>query len=320
MNLEKFNFKPSEISSFMRTAMIDVGEGIELCVEVGGNPNNPPILLIMGLGSQLIFWPDNFVKLLIDGGFFVVRFDNRDIGLSTKIQMSSFPQLPKINQLKMMMRVQVGLPTHHLPVAYNLFDMAEDSKRLIDTLGLQNVYLIGASMGGMISQILASRYPDKIKKLGLLFTSNNQPFLPPPKFKQLNSLFSRPKSDSLEDVLAYSLWFAEQIGSPNHLDLSEVKELAKLRYERCYYPQGVLRQLHAILATGSLRSYNLQTTQPTIVLHGDKDGLVPVSHGRAVAKAIPNSHFHLIEGMGHDLVPAFLPILSQKFIQHYFDN
>lgn len=318
MNLETFNFQPSPISDFMQTAMIDIGEGIELCVEVGGNPNNPPILLIMGLGSQLVFWPDDFVKGLIQAGFFVVRFDNRDIGLSSKIARP-YPRVA-INNFKMMLRMQMGLPNHHYPVAYNLFDMTEDTRRLIDKLGLQNVYVIGASMGGMIAQILASRYPDRVKTLGLLFTTNNRALLPPAKPKQFQTLISHPKTKEMSDIVAYGTWVMQRIGSPNHVDLEEATRLVKLRFERSYHPRGSLQQLQAILATGSLLEYDKNIQQPTIILHGAKDGLLPPAHGKAVAKAIANSEFHLISGMGHDLAKAFQPQLLDYFISHYQRN
>lgn len=316
-HLAQFNFTPSPISDFMQTAMIDVGEGIELCVEIGGNPEHPPILLIMGLGSQLIFWSDEFVKGLIDKGFFVIRFDNRDIGLSTKIEL---PHKPKLPQLKMMLRMQAGLPNHHFPVAYNLVDMAEDTARLLAKLVLNDVYVIGASMGGMIAQILAARYPDQVRTLGLMFTSNNQPYLAPPKPRQLKTLFKRPKSLDKDDVIAHSKWFVETIGSPEYLDLVEIERLATLRFERNHYPIGTVQQLRAILATGSLLSYDEKITQPTLILHGELDGLVPISHGRALAKAIAHSKFVEIKNMGHDIPKFFTPQLINLLSAHYFKN
>ena len=316
-HLAKFDFQPSPISSFMQTAMVDVGEGIELCVEIGGNPDNPPLLLIMGLGSQLIFWSDAFIQSLIDNGFFVVRFDNRDIGLSTKIEI---PYRLPISHLKMMLRMQTGLPNHHLPVPYNLVDMAEDTARLIDALGLKNVYVVGASMGGMIAQILAAKHPDKVTTLGLLFTSNNQPYLPPPKPKQLKTLFKRPKSEEKDDVVAHSKWFVATIGSPDYLDIGEIERLATLRFERNHYPIGTIQQLRAILATGSLLAYDDKITQPTIIIHGELDGLVPIGHGRAIAKAIARNKFIEIKGMGHDIPKALLPQITTQLIQHYAKN
>lgn len=318
MNLTAFDFQPSPISDFMQTATVDIGESMSLCVEVGGDPKNPPLLLIMGLGSQLIFWPDSFIKALIEAGFFVIRFDNRDIGLSSKVARP-FPRFP-VNNVKMMARMQVGLTNRHYPVAYNLFDMVEDTKKLIDKLGLKNVFVVGASMGGMIAQILAAKYPKKVKKLGLLFTSNNQPFLPPTKLRQLQTLLSHPKTTQMEDVVEFGAWVIERIGSPNQVDVEEVKRLARLRFERCYHPRGSLQQLQAILATGSIVKYDKKITQPTIVIHGEKDGLIPAAHGRAVAKAIPDAEFYLIEGMGHDLAKIFIPKLTKLLVAHFAND
>lgn len=317
MYLTAFDFQPSPISDFMQTATVDIGESMSLCVEVGGDPKNPPLLLIMGLGSQLIFWPDSFIKALIEAGFFVIRFDNRDIGLSSKVARP-FPRFP-VNNVKMMARMQVGLTNRHYPVAYNLFDMVEDTKRLMDKLELASAYVVGASMGGMIAQILAAKYPKKVAKLGLLFTSNNKPFLPPTKPRQLRTLLAHPKTTQVEDVVEFGAWVIEQIGSPNHIDIEEVRRLSRLRFERCYHPRGSLQQLQAVLATGSIVKYDKKITQPTIVIHGQKDGLLPPSHGRAVAKAIPNAQFYLMEGMGHDLAKSFVPKITKLLIEHYFD-
>lgn len=312
-----YNFQTSPISDFMQTAIIDVGNGIELCVEIGGDPKHPPLLLIMGLGSQLIFWSDKFLRGLIEAGFFVVRFDNRDSGLSSKIRL---PQSIKFNQLNMILRLQMGLSTHHFPVPYNLVDMAEDAARLIEKLHLKHVYVVGASMGGMIAQILTARHPDKVSLLGLMFTSNNQPYLPPPKPKQLRALFKRPKSDSKADVIAHSMWFIQAIGSPDYLNYAETERLATLRYERDYYAMGTIQQFRAILATGSLLDYDQKIAQPTLIMHGEKDGLIPIAHGRALAKAIKNSKFIEIKNMAHDIPSYFVPQLIKLLTVHYHQH
>lgn len=169
-----FQLKASPYSSFMHETRVDLGNGIELHVEIGGKPEHPTILLIMGLGAQLLYWPDFFCKSLIDQGYRVIRFDNRDIGLSSKIRHKG----PRLNTFKLMGRFALGLQNQGAP--YTLYDMADDVALLLERMGLEKTYIIGASMGGMIAQILAARYPDKVEKLGLMFTSNNQPLLPPP--------------------------------------------------------------------------------------------------------------------------------------------
>lgn len=312
----KHNWQASDLSEHLHQAMIDIGNGIELCVEAGGNPTHPPLVMIMGLGSQMIFWPNTFIKRLIDAGFFVIRFDNRDIGLSSKVQIDG---LPRVNQLKMMMRMQTGLSNKKTPVPYNLTDMAEDTARLIKTLNLGSTHLIGASMGGMIAQIVAARYPSLVKRMALMFTTNNRAFLRPPRPKQLYTLINRPESHSERDIIRHSVWFIKTVGTPGHIDLRLVRDVAQLRYQRCFYPLGTLQQLNAILASGSIARFSKKVKAPTVVMHGSADGLLPSSQGRVVAKSIPNATFHLIEGMGHD-IPAYYQPHMVHLIQSHLLN
>ncbi|MGO3045591.1 MAG: alpha/beta fold hydrolase, partial [Psychrobacter celer] len=296
----------SDLSDQLHQAMIDIGDGIELCVEAGGNPNHPPLLMVMGLGSQMIFWPENFIKRLIDAGFFVIRFDNRDIGLSSKVQIDG---LPRISQLKMMMRLQTGLSNKSAQVAYNLTDMAEDTARLIKALQLGKTHLLGASMGGMIAQIVAARYPSLVQRMALMFTTTNRAFLRPPKPRQLYTLINRPESHSERDIVRHSVWFMKTVGTPGHVNVRMVREIAKIRYQRSFHPLGTVQQLNAILASGSISRYSKQVKAPTIVLHGSADGLLPASQGRVVAKTIPNAKFYLIEGMAHDIPEYYQPYM-----------
>ena len=191
-------FNTSPYTAFMHETKVDLGNGIELHVEIGGKTEDPPILLIMGLGAQMLYWPDFFCKSLIDQGYRVIRYDNRDIGLSSKIRHKG----PRLNTYKMMGRFSLGLQNQGAP--YNLYDMAEDAALLLERLGIEKTDVIGASMGGMIAQILAAKYSDKVNNLGLLFTSNNQPFLPPPFPKQLFSLLERPKSQDENGIVDHS--------------------------------------------------------------------------------------------------------------------
>lgn len=306
-------WRASDLSEHLYQAMIDIGDNIELCVEAGGNPNNPPLLMVMGLGSQMVFWPDNFIKRLIDAGFFVIRFDNRDIGLSSKVQIEG---LPRISQFKMMMRLQTGLSNKGAPVAYNLTDMAEDTARLIKALNLGTTHLLGASMGGMIAQIVAARYPSLVQRMALMFTSTNRAFLRPPKPKQLYTLINRPESHSERDIVRHSVWFMKTVGTPGHVNVRMVREIAKLRYQRNFHPLGTVQQLNAILASGSISRFSKQVKAPTIVLHGSADGLIPPSQGRVVAKTIPNAKFHLIEGMAHDIPEYYQPYMVALISTH----
>ena len=304
-------FKNSPYTPFMYETKVNLGNGIELHVEVGGQPEHPTILLIMGLGAQLLFWPDFFCKTLIDHGYRVVRYDNRDIGLSSKIRH----QGPRLNTIKLMGRFALGLENQGAP--YNLHDMADDAALLIERMGLENVFVLGASMGGMIAQILAAKNPDKVSKLGLVFTSNNQPLLPPPFPKQLFSLIGRPESNDEEGIINHSLKVFNIIGSPGYINQLETMQTARKLYQRSYYPAGVLQQFLAILCTGSLLHLDKQIQQPTLVVHGSRDRLLPPSHGKAVAKAITGAKFELIDGMGHDIPPHFIPHLSGLFAHHF---
>lgn len=311
--LNQYDWYPSPVSAMMQQAIIPVSKDIELCVEVGGDPKNPPLLLIMGLGSQLIFWPENFVKRLIDAGFFVIRFDNRDIGLSTKISRSD---LPKTNTLAAMMKLQLGLDNSKTPVPYRLDDMAEDAADLIKALGFRQVHVLGASMGGIIAQILAAKHPHLVDRLALVFSTHNKPLLAPPRPKQLYTLIKRPNSCKEEDIVEHGKWFIKTVGSQGHIDEEAVAEVAKLRYQRCFYPVGSLQQLKAILMTGSVQPYTKEIKAPTLVMHGSNDGLLPPSHGKAVAKDIPNATFKLIKGMSHDLPEYFQPFIVAELKKH----
>ncbi|WP_296282132.1 esterase EstB [uncultured Acinetobacter sp.] len=304
-------FQSSPYTSFMQESTVDLGNGIQLHIEVGGNPNHPTVILIMGLGAQMLFWPDFFCKSLIDQGFRVIRFDNRDIGLSSKVRHKG----PRLNAVKLMGRFALGLPNDGAP--YNLYDMADDVALLIDRLGIEKAHILGASMGGMISQILAAKYPEKIEKVGLLFTSNNQPLLPPPFPKQLFSLIGKPESRDEDGIVNHSLKVFRLIGSPGYINQVDAIQTARKLYRRSYHPAGVLQQFLAILCTGSLLKLDKQIEKPTLVLHGSKDRLLPPSHGKAVAKAISGAKFELIEGMGHDMPPHFIPQISGLFAHHF---
>ena len=307
------DWQVSDLNEHFYQAMIDIGDGINLCVEAGGNPKNPPLLMVMGLGSQMVFWPDGFIKRLIDAGFFVIRFDNRDIGLSSKVQIEG---LPRVSQLKMMLRLQTGLSNKSQQVAYNLTDMAEDTVRLIKALQLGSTHLLGASMGGMIAQIVAARYPSLVRRMALMFTTTNRAFLRPPRAKQLYTLINRPESHSERDIVRHSVWFMKTVGTPGHVNVRTVREIAKLRYQRNFHPLGAVQQLNAILSSGSISRFSKQVKAPTIVIHGSVDGLLPASQGRVVAKTIPNAKFYLIEGMAHDIPTYYQPYLVDLIRNH----
>lgn len=315
------DWSDSALSPLFRQAIIDVGDGIELCVEVAGDSNNPPILFIAGLGSHLSFWSHRLLAEFIQQGFFVIRFDNRDVGLSTKIHVNG---LPRLNTVKMMTKVQLGLSNRHESVAYNLADMAEDTARLIKVLarhfGFDKVHLVGASMGGMIAQIVAARYPSYIQTLNLLFSTTNSAFLPLPRPKQFATFFRRPQSHSQKDVVRHSVWFMTTVGTPAHLDIKGTRLLAEERYHRCFHPLGVIQQIHAILATGSIIRYTQKIKAPTLILHGTKDKLIPPHHSKLLAKTIKNSTLVTIDGMAHDIPVYYHRHLVSLISQHIKNN
>lgn len=260
-----------------------------------GDPNDPAVLLVMGLGAQLLLWRTEFCERLVDQGLRVIRYDNRDVGLSTKLhgQSVNLPMAPR------MLRSFAGIAG---AAVYTLEDMADDAAALLDHLRIDRAHVVGASMGGMIGQIFAARHAHRTPTLAVIMSSNNQPFLPPPGLRQLRAILQRPKDSSREAVVDNAIQVSRLIGSPGYPPLeSQLRAEAQEGYDRCYYPAGIGRQFDAVLASGSLRRYNQETTAPTVVIHGKADKLVRPSGGRAVARAISGARLVLYDEMGHDL-------------------
>jgi pimeloyl-ACP methyl ester carboxylesterase len=261
-----------------------------------GDPGDPAVLLIMGLGSQLLLWRDGFCEKLVAEGLRVIRYDNRDVGLSSKTERghAAGPMIPRMLKFWLGMRGEA---------AYTLEDMADDAAAVLDHLGIDRAHIVGASMGGMIAQIFAARFRDRARSLGVIFSSNNQPFLPPPAPRALFALLNGPPPNSPLDVIADNavrVWGI--IGSPRYpAPEQRIRDEAIEGYERCYYPWGVARHFSAIIASGSLARYDRQITAPTVVLHGRADKLQRPFGGRVVARAIRGARLVLIDGMGHDL-------------------
>lgn len=288
----------------VRSGMARVGE-IELCYEDWGNEKDPAFLLIMGLSAQMLLWPDEFCRELVGKGFRVIRFDNRDIGLSSKIRQ----KIPPMNELWRMTRFSLGLKS---PAPYTLFDMAADAVGLLDYLGIKKAHVAGASMGGMIAQIVAAKYPQRVISLAVIFSSTNQPLLPPPHPAALSPLMRGPgKGANRDTLIAHSMKLMKIIGSPAYpVPENELREFAAQLYERSYNPAGVKRQFTAILSSGSLRPLSKTIKAPTVVIHGKKDPLMRPGCGKAVAKAIPDAQLNLIPGMGHDLPRELWPKIT----------
>ena len=283
----------------IRTGYAPSGAGsvdLKLYYEDMGDQGDPPVLLIMGLGAQLLLWRTEFCEKMVDQGFRVIRYDNRDIGLSGKTERHSSGQ-PIVTR---MLRSWAGLTSRS---AYTLEDMADDAAAVLDHLGIERAHIVGASMGGMIAQVVASRFAERTKSLGILFSSNNSAFLPPPAPRALLSLLIGPPPDSPRDViLDNAVRVSRIIGSPGYrIPADQVRAEAAEGYDRNYYPQGVARQFGAILASGSLAHHDRRIVAPTVVIHGRADKLMRPSGGRAIARAINGARLVLIGGMGHDL-------------------
>jgi pimeloyl-ACP methyl ester carboxylesterase len=269
---------------------------VDIYYEDMGDTGDPAVLLIMGLGSQLLLWRDGFCEKLVAEGLRVIRFDNRDVGLSSKTERhgTGGALIPR------MLKFWLGIPG---AADYRLEDMADDAAALLDHLGIDRAHIVGASMGGMIAQIFAARFGQRTRSLAVIFSSNNQPFLPPPAPRALFAVLNGPSPDSPIDVIADNavrVW--RIIGSPRYpAPEQRIRDDAIAAYQRCYYPWGVARHFGAVIASGSLARYDRQITAPTVVLHGRADKLQRPFGGRVVARAIRGARLVLIDGMGHDL-------------------
>jgi len=275
--------------------------GIAIEVEDHGPPQGEPLVLIMGLGMQLVAWPEGFVAQLVARGFRVVRFDNRDIGKS-----QGFDHLGVPNLAADAFRHTVGLPVRS---PYRLADMADDTAALLDVLGLRSAHVCGASMGGMIAQHLAVRHPARVRSVTLMMTTTGARRLPQPSWKVRAAMLSRPADPSnLDSVIDHLVRIVRLIGSPGYpTPESELRERIARAVHRAYHPQGVARQLVAIVADGDRSPMLAGLRAPVQILHGRADPLVPMAAGLDLHARIAGSQIDLIDGMGHDLPTLLWP-------------
>lgn len=274
--------------------------GLELEVDVQGPAKGEPVLLIMGLGMQLVAWPQAFVDLLVARGLRVIRFDNRDAGLSQGFDALGVPNMP-VAALRYFLRLRVRAP-------YSVADMAADALGVLDALGIPQAHVCGASMGGMIAQHLAARHPQRVKSLALMMTTSGSRRLPQARAHVRRALLTRPDGSDPERVVAHLERLLHLIGSPAYRPEPEAFR-ARLRatVERAWRPAGTARQLVAVVADGDRTPLLQQIVAPTVVIHGRDDPLVPPACGEDLAHRIAGARIDLVPGMGHDLPDALLP-------------
>ena len=268
--------------------------GIGIAYQEIGDPDGEPLLLIMGLATQMIAWDEELCAMLAERGFRVVRFDNRDIGHSTKIEAAGVPSRAD-------MLLGRGTP------AYLLRDMAADTTGLMDRLGIESAHLVGASMGGMIAQTVAIEQPRRVRSLVSMMSSTGNRWLGIPAWKAFGALLARP-SPGREGAIEQMVKTFRTIGSPGYpMDEPRFRQLAAASYDRSRSRAGVARQLHAVTASGDRTAALERLRLPATVLHGGSDPLIRPAAGRATARAIRDSRLRVFAGMGHDLPPALWP-------------
>lgn len=282
--------------------------GIQLEYDTFGDRSGRPLLLIMGLGGQMIMWDEGFCEALAADGHFVVRFDNRDIGLSTHFDEHGLPDLAEL-----MTAFESGGPATS---PYSLDDMADDTAGLLEALELESAHVCGASMGGMIAQTVAIRHPERVKSLVSIMSTTGEPGLPGPTAEAMQVLIS-PAPTNREEAIERGVKTWSIIGSPGFpFDEPRTRERAAAFFDRAHHPQGQARQLAAIVAHGSRRPALRELSVPTLVIHGDSDPLVPIEGGRDTAAAVPGAELLVIEGMAHDLPPGAWPTIVPAIARH----
>ena len=284
--------------------------GLEFEYEEFGDPESPPLILIMGLSLQMTAWPMPFCEALVNAGFRVIRFDNRDIGLSGKLHDQKAPGMGQffLSQL-------LGRPFR---APYSIVDMAQDTLGIMDALDIRSAHLVGASMGGMIAQNIAASAGERVRSLTSVMSTSGDRKLPGPRWRVRRAVLgrrSRGKGKAAEIERLMKLFYI--IGSSKYpRSDAQMREMVTRAVERSYYPQGFLRQLAAILADDSRVERLQKIAVPTLVIHGDDDCLIPVEGGIHTAACIPGARLEIIEGMGHDLPLPLLDELSAMIAAH----
>ena len=283
--------------------------GLDLEAEIHGAPDAMPVLMIMGLGMQLISWPPELIEALAARGLRPIVFDNRDVGLATKFDAWGRPNLVKVS-LQHALRLPIRTP-------YLLSDMARDALGVLDALGIERAHVVGVSMGGMIAQLLAGLAPTRIGALTFIMTTTGSRRLPGPTMAARRALLSRPAGSDIDALVDHGVRVWRTIGSPRYpAPDASLRARVERSIRRAWHPQGVARQLVAVIASGDRSALVRRITQPTLVIHGRDDPLVPAACGVDLAAQIPAARLELIEGMGHDMPAELAPSLATLIATH----
>jgi pimeloyl-ACP methyl ester carboxylesterase len=284
--------------------------GLTIEYDTFGSRDAEPVLLIMGLGTQMTAWTPEFCELLAQRGHYVIRFDNRDIGLSTKLD-----HLPVPGHLSFLASLLLRRP---IKAPYSLADMAKDAEGVLGALGISSAHVVGASMGGMIAQLMAYHHPEKVRSLTSLMSTSGDRGLPRARRDVTRQVFmARPPANDREALIRHLVRTRSMIASPGYpRSEKQWRDIVVAALERSFYPPGFGRQLAAVIADRSRASRLRKIRVPTLVIHGKDDPLVPVEHGVDTARHIPGARLEIIEGMGHDLPPALDETLTSLIAAH----
>lgn len=280
--------------------------------ECFGSRRDPSVLLIMGLGSQMVLWPQALCEQIAAQGFHVIRFDNRDVGLSSKLDHLGVPPLALTA-----LRGRLGMPAR---VPYRLEDMAADAVGLLNALDIERAHIVGCSMGGMIAQLLAAQWPHRCLSLTGVMTSSGNPALPgPPLSLRLRMLRRRPLDP--ESAVRHGMQFWRMVGGREHVPSGEeLRRRVLLQLQRGTHPPGVARQLAAILAAPSRVALLREIQLPALVIHGSDDPLIPVAAAVDLARHLPRARLEIIPGLGHELPEVLVPETAQLLLDHFQTN
>jgi pimeloyl-ACP methyl ester carboxylesterase len=287
---------------------VAITNGIEIVYDTFGNPSDPPILLVMGIGCQMIDWKEDFCFKLASHGYRVIRYDNRDVGLSTKFDDAGVP-----NMLEMFLAATRG---EQIDAAYTLRDMADDGVGLLDALEIEKAHVVGVSMGGMIVQSMAIHHPTRLASMISIMSTTGEPDLPPPTPEAL-AVLTTPAPTDREGYIENSIKNSRVLSGPKFPPNEDLlREHTGLKFDRGIHPAGVARQMAAIMASGGRREKLKSVTIPTLVIHGDADPLVPLEGGKDTAEAIPGAELIIMEGMGHDLPMELWLQIIDAIVKH----